>query len=123
VTDELADRADELADRAASAASLFGGLRATDAKSFEELRLSRTVLRALADMGYSRPTPIQARAIPHALAGRDVMGSAVTGSGKTAAFLLPTIERIVLHKGAAATRVLVLLPTRELASQCHEVCK
>ena len=88
------------------------------ATTFVALGLSPPLLRAVAALGYARPTPIQAAVVPLALAGRDVCGRAVTGSGKTAAFALPLLERL-LHrgKGAAATRVLVLAPTRELASQ------
>eukprot|EP00741_Cyanophora_paradoxa_P004313 tig00000792_g4187.t1 len=90
--------------------------------SFSEMHLSRPVLKAIEKQGYSKPTPIQARTIPVALQGRDICGSAVTGSGKTAAFVVPIVERL-LHrpKRVAATRVLVLLPTRELAAQCLSV--
>lgn len=70
-------------------------------------------------LGYSRPTPIQTAVLPLALGGTDVCGSAVTGSGKTAAFLLPCLERLLhVPRRIPATRVLVLCPTRELASQC-----
>ena len=90
--------------------------------TFPELRLSRPLLRAVGDMGYTTPTPIQARTIPLALAGKDIAGSAVTGSGKTAAFLLPSLERLMFRdKSSPATRVLVMAPTRELATQCHQV--
>ncbi len=82
--------------------------------SFAELNLSPDALRALARAGFERPTPIQARAIPPALAGRDVIGTAATGTGKTAAFLLPILERLT---GKTGTRALVLAPTRELALQ------
>ena len=88
-------------------------------KSFTSLHLSRPLLKAVADMGFRHPTPIQVATIPVALAGRDVCGSAVTGSGKTAAFALPVLERL-LHRprrAAAATRALILTPTRELAAQ------
>ena len=82
------------------------------------------MLRALAQVGFSAPTPIQARVIPLALAGRDVCGSAATGSGKTAAFALPALERVARGRSAgerSATRVLILLPTRELAAQCEQM--
>jgi ATP-dependent RNA helicase RhlE len=85
--------------------------------SFEELNLSPKTLSALKGAGFEHPTPIQAQAIPHALAGRDVIGIAATGTGKTAAFLLPIIERLGDRKG---TRALVLAPTRELALQIGE---
>lgn len=91
--------------------------------TFADLNLSRPLLKALAAVGFERPTPIQKVSIPVALMGKDICGGAVTGSGKTAAFLLPILERL-LHrpKGSpAASRVLILLPTRELAVQCHAV--
>ncbi|PJF16861.1 hypothetical protein PSACC_03334 [Paramicrosporidium saccamoebae] len=91
--------------------------------TFSELNLSRSLLKGLASLRFDRPTPIQKVAIPVALMGKDICGGAVTGSGKTAAFLIPIIERLI-HRPKnvpAATRVLVILPTRELAVQCHEV--
>lgn len=94
-----------------------------DAKAFEELHLSRALTRACEVLGYKKPTPIQAAVIPIAMTGRDVCGRAVTGSGKTAAFMLPQLERM-LHRGSrpvAATHVLVLVPTRELAVQVHQM--
>jgi len=94
-----------------------------DAKAFDELHLSRPLTRACETLGYKKPTPIQAAVIPIAMTGRDVCGRAVTGSGKTAAFMLPQLERM-LHRGprpAAATHVLVLVPTRELAVQVHQM--
>ena len=88
------------------------------ADSFASLGLSKQLLRACDALGYSKPTPIQAAVIPLGLTGRDICGRAVTGSGKTAAFMLPLLERL-LHRarGVAATRVAVLTPTRELAVQ------
>jgi superfamily II DNA/RNA helicase len=87
--------------------------------TFAELNLSAPLLKAIADCGFSDPTPIQARAIPEALAGRDLMASAQTGTGKTAAFMLPALERLQqpVRNGKGAPRVLVLTPTRELAGQ------
>ncbi|GFZ10441.1 DEA(D/H)-box RNA helicase family protein [Actinidia rufa] len=86
------------------------------ANSFMELNLSRPLLRACEALGYSKPTPIQAACIPLALTGRDMCASAITGSGKTAAFALPTLERLLYRpKRAPAIRVLILTPTRELA--------
>ena len=94
------------------------------AGDFTDMNLSRQFLKAIKDLGFKRPTPVQSRAIPVALMGHDVCGSAVTGSGKTAAFTLPILERL-LHrpKQVASTRVLILLPTRELAVQCEEMAK
>ena len=89
---------------------------------FADLGLSAPLLRALADEGYDAPTPIQARAIPHVLAGRDLFGCAQTGTGKTAAFALPIIERMRADPRPRQPRrcaTLVLAPTRELAAQIH----
>ncbi len=88
---------------------------------FNELGLSDKVLSAVADTGYTEPTPIQAQAIPHVLARRDVLGLAQTGTGKTAAFTLPMLT--LLEKGRARARMprtLILEPTRELAAQVEE---
>lgn len=90
--------------------------------SFQQFSLSRPLLRGVAAVNFSSPTPIQKRTIPVALAGKDVVGSAVTGSGKTAAFLLPILERLLYRpKKVPTTRVAILLPTRELAVQCFNV--
>ncbi|ORY34815.1 P-loop containing nucleoside triphosphate hydrolase protein [Naematelia encephala] len=92
--------------------------------SFTAMNLSRPLLRALTALQLTTPTPIQARAIPLALLGRDILGSAVTGSGKTAAFMVPILERLTYRdrgRGGQACRVLVLCPTRELAVQCEQV--
>ena len=89
--------------------------------TFQETGLSEKVLSAVTAAGYTTPTPIQAQAIPHALAGRDVLGIAQTGTGKTAAFTLPMLSR--LEQGRARARVprtLILEPTRELAAQVEE---
>ncbi|KAJ8538254.1 hypothetical protein K7X08_014794 [Anisodus acutangulus] len=92
------------------------------ANSFLELHISRPLLRACEALGYSKPTPIQAACIPLALTGRDICGSAITGSGKTAAFALPTLERLLYRpKNRPAIRVLILTPTRELAVQVHSM--
>ncbi|CAI0393281.1 unnamed protein product [Linum tenue] len=92
------------------------------ANSFIELNLSRPLLRACEALGYVKPTPIQAACIPLALSGRDICGSAITGSGKTAAFALPTLERLLFRpKRVQAIRVLILTPTRELAVQVHSM--
>lgn len=85
---------------------------------FKDLDLSQPVLKALNDVGYETPTPIQAQMIPHVFAGRDVLGQAQTGTGKTAAFALPLLTQIDLKK--KQPQVLVLTPTRELAIQVAE---
>ncbi|PSU83914.1 ATP-dependent RNA helicase SrmB [Photobacterium phosphoreum] len=88
-------------------------------KDFSELELDSELLRAIDEIGYSRPTVVQAQAIPHALDGKDVMASAPTGTGKTAAFLLPMIQHLqdFPRKKPGPARVLILTPTRELAIQ------
>ena len=86
--------------------------------SFSDLALSEPVLRALADVGYESPSPIQAQTIPLFLAGRDLLGQAQTGTGKTAAFALPALTKIDLTRHEP--QVLVLVPTRELALQVSE---
>src|SRR5690242_9637135 len=85
---------------------------------FSAIGLSPIVLAAVRDAGYERPTPIQAEAIPLVIQGRDVMGLAQTGTGKTAAFTLPIVDR--LAGGPRRTRALVLTPTRELCMQVEE---
>ncbi|HNN84419.1 MAG TPA: DEAD/DEAH box helicase, partial [Accumulibacter sp.] len=93
---------------------------------FDELGLAPELLRAVTEQGYTEPTPIQAQAIPIVLSGRDLMGGAQTGTGKTAAFTLPLLQRILPLANASPSparhpvRVLMLAPTRELAIQVHE---
>src|SRR3954466_12959147 len=84
--------------------------------SFKALQLSESVLRGVQAAGYTDPTPIQLRAIPVVLGGGDLIGSAQTGTGKTAAFALPVLARLGKHE-ARGPPVLVLEPTRELAAQ------
>ncbi|MFA7321831.1 MAG: DEAD/DEAH box helicase [Dokdonella sp.] len=86
--------------------------------SFKELALGEPLQRVLADVGYESPSPIQAATIPHLLAGKDVLGQAQTGTGKTAAFALPILDRLDLRK--SKPQALVLAPTRELAIQVAE---
>src|SRR4051812_32505875 len=89
-----------------------------ETRTFDELGLSSEVLNAVRDAGYKHPTPIQAQAIPLVLKGRDVMGLAQTGTGKTAAFTLPIVNQLL--GGPNRTRALVLTPTRELCVQVEE---
>ncbi len=92
--------------------------------SFASLGLSAEILRAVSERGYTEPTPIQAQAIPVVLAGRDLMGGAQTGTGKTAGFTLPILQLLTASTkpatGKAPIRALVLIPTRELAAQVEE---
>jgi ATP-dependent RNA helicase RhlE len=92
-----------------------------ESTTFDQLGLSEEVMKAVRDAGYTNPTPIQAQAIPLVLKGRDVMGLAQTGTGKTAAFTLPIVDRLL--GGPPRTRVLVLTPTRELCVQVEESVK
>ena len=97
--------------------------------SFSNLQLAPSLARAVAEMGYESMTPIQAQAIPVVLAGQDVMGAAQTGTGKTAAFSLPLLQRMLKHENSSTSparhpvRALVLLPTRELADQVAQQIK
>ncbi|HEY5993697.1 MAG TPA: DEAD/DEAH box helicase [Gallionellaceae bacterium] len=93
---------------------------------FSSLALDPLIQRALTELGYAEPTPIQAQAIPHVLAGRDLMAMAQTGTGKTAAFTLPMLQRLLPHASTSTSparhpiRALILAPTRELAIQVGE---
>ncbi|GAP88925.1 putative ATP-dependent RNA helicase DRS1 [Rosellinia necatrix] len=94
----------------------------TGKSSFQNMSLSRPILRGLNAVGFVAPTPIQAKTIPIALEGRDLVGGAVTGSGKTAAFVVPILERLLYRPNKIPTsRVVIMAPTRELAIQCHSV--
>ena len=94
--------------------------------TFEELGLLPELLKAVSDAGYTEPIPIQAQAIPVVIAGKDVMGGAQTGTGKTAGFVLPLLQRLARHASTSPSparhpvRALILTPTRELAMQVHE---
>lgn len=117
------DDAEEIAKRKAFFADDSDHKPTTnDSDSFSQFSLSRPLMRALGALNFTLPTPIQSRAIPVALQGLDVVGSAQTGSGKTAAFLLPILERLMYRpRKIPTTRVAILMPTRELAVQCHSV--
>src|SRR5206468_13013762 len=92
--------------------------------SFDPLGLTPELLRAVADQGYTEPTPVQREAIPIVLAGRDLLAGAQTGTGKTAAFVLPMLECLASNApqagGRPRIRALILVPTRELAIQVEE---
>ena len=129
----MIDEAPELAAEEAPAEEATA-----EAPRFSDLGLSQAVLDAVADMGYELPTPVQAASIPEVLAGRDLLAAAQTGTGKTAAFLLPTMDKLghvapPAKKGERGRRrrneargrgplMLVITPTRELAQQIDEVC-
>ena len=91
--------------------------------NFTELNLNENIRRALADEGYEEPTPIQKEAIPEVLAGRDLLGCAQTGTGKTAAFALPILEKLSARNENESGRkisALIITPTRELALQIYD---
>ncbi|MBP6730087.1 MAG: DEAD/DEAH box helicase, partial [Microthrixaceae bacterium] len=88
--------------------------------NFAELGLHEDLLAVLTALGYEEPTPIQAETIPALIAGRDLLGQAATGTGKTAAFALPILERLGSRGESTAPRALILAPTRELAMQVSE---
>ncbi len=94
--------------------------------TFDSFGLADPILRAVTELGYREPTPIQAQAIPIVMQGRDVMGAAQTGTGKTAGFALPILQRLMVHANTSASparhpvRALILAPTRELADQIYE---
>src|SRR5512132_4423741 len=92
--------------------------------SFDSLGLAPELLRAVADQGYTEPTAVQREAIPFVLAGRDLLAGAQTGTGKTAAFVLPMLQRLAASSprdgGRPRIRALILIPTRELAIQVEE---
>ncbi len=92
------------------------------AETFEDFKFNRQILNAIAGAGYTQPTPIQQKAIPPILNGQDVMGIAQTGTGKTAAYVLPIIMKLKYAQGESA-RVLIISPTRELAMQIEENVK
>jgi len=91
---------------------------------FNDFSLSPSLLKAVAELGYTEPTPIQQRAIPVVLEGRDLMAAAQTGTGKTAAFALPLLERLLQNPAhQKSPRALILVPTRELAAQVSDACR
>lgn len=116
------------AEEAEKRKAFFAPEEKTDEKTFaakstfQDFNLSRPILRGLASVGFTDPTPIQRKTIPVALLGKDIVGSAVTGSGKTGAFIVPILERLLFRPRKVPTsRVAILMPTRELAVQCYNV--
>lgn len=112
-------------DSAAAIAEFYEESKTTEKiTSFQALQLSRPLLKGVGNLGYTVPSAIQAASIPIAMMGKDIVAGAVTGSGKTAAYLIPIIERLIYKPAAvSATRVIVLTPTRELAIQVCDVGK
>uniref|UniRef100_A0A672NNV4 RNA helicase n=1 Tax=Sinocyclocheilus grahami TaxID=75366 RepID=A0A672NNV4_SINGR len=92
--------------------------------TFQDMNLSRPLLKAISTMGFKQPTPIQKACVPVGLLGKDICACAATGTGKTAAFMLPVLERLIYKpRETQVTRVLVLVPTRELGIQVHSVSR
>lgn len=130
-TDDDARSEEEDAVEAKKAAAFFAPEESVSSKkkkgaklngSFHAMSLSRPIQKGLAAVGFTEPTPIQAKTIPIAMQGKDVVGGAETGSGKTAAFLIPILERLLYRpKKVPTTRVAIFMPTRELAVQCFNV--
>uniref|UniRef100_A0A915AD08 RNA helicase n=1 Tax=Parascaris univalens TaxID=6257 RepID=A0A915AD08_PARUN len=130
VSDSLRDKKAKRRRKRVEADAFFDGttselvLSSEPSVSFEYMSLSRPMLKAVGACGFTKPTPIQAACIPLALAGRDLCACAATGTGKTAAFMLPILERLLFKpKQKSVTRVLVLVPTRELAMQVFHVTR
>jgi ATP-dependent RNA helicase DDX27 len=126
---DVEEDADEDPEEAARREAFFApeekpvkGAKSTLSTTFQSMSLSRPILRGLGTVGFTQPTPIQSKTIPVALLGKDVVGGAITGSGKTAAFIVPILERLLYRpKKVPTSRVAILMPTRELAIQCHAV--
>ena len=110
----------ELVPEGKTAPALPSRVDAEPGTGFGDLELRPELLTALSDLGYEEPTPIQSQAIPILLAGRDLLGQAATGTGKTAAFALPALQRITRENRSSEPTTLVLVPTRELAIQVSE---
>ena len=118
---ETSEAANETRPVEADAAADLSADDATPA--FSDLGLSESVLEAVGGLGYEKPSPVQAQAIPYALEGRDLLAAAQTGTGKTAAFLLPTMSRLPRSPRHHGPLMLVVTPTRELAQQIEDVCE
>ena len=91
--------------------------------NFKDLGLQPALWERCEKLGFTTPTPVQEQAIPIILDGNDIIGTAETGTGKTAAFLLPILQKLMLAKKRPGTTVLILSPTRELANQTEAACK
>ena len=93
------------------------------ASGFDNFYLNHALMQGISDAGFVSPRPIQVQTIPATLEGRDILGLAQTGTGKTAAFALPVLERLITSRQRGGPRVLIVAPTRELASQINEEIK
>lgn len=122
---ELSDDEDERSFKATTDSLFLSNPEVKKAKSgtFKSFGLSQNILRNIAKRGYKNPTPIQRKAIPLVMEGRDVVGMARTGSGKTAAFTLPVVDKLRQHSAKVGIRALILSPSRELALQTYKQVK
>ncbi|GJQ66047.1 hypothetical protein Trydic_g4135 [Trypoxylus dichotomus] len=125
IHDNIKTKEKKYKDNNCTSEAFFDNVTTTDeGSSFYEMNLSRPLMKAIGEMKFIHPTPIQSSTIPVALLGRDICGCAATGTGKTAAYMLPTLERLLYRPVEnAVTRVLVLVPTRELGVQVYQVSK
>ncbi|XP_032364180.1 putative ATP-dependent RNA helicase DDX27 [Etheostoma spectabile] len=131
--EEILTKSDTLRDKDRRRRKRKGGAEAPDSfyadasqfddqLTFDDMNLSRPLLKAISSLGFQQPTPIQKACVPVGLLGRDLCACAATGTGKTAAFMLPVLERLVYKpRTTQVTRVLILVPTRELGIQVHSV--
>ena len=101
----------------------MSSIRSESASGFDSFSLNHALMRGVADSGFLSPRPIQEETIPATLEGRDILGLAQTGTGKTAAFAIPVLERLLTTRLRGGPRVLIVAPTRELASQINEEIK
>ncbi|KAG5418208.1 DRS1 [Candida metapsilosis] len=120
--DEMESGEAENEEEDPDAEDFYESAPSTVTTTFQELQLSRPILKSIQSMSFTSPTPIQSSTIPIALLGKDVVAGAQTGSGKTAAYLIPLIERLIF-KSSTSTKAIILAPTRELAIQVYDVGK
>uniref|UniRef100_A0A671SFM0 RNA helicase n=1 Tax=Sinocyclocheilus anshuiensis TaxID=1608454 RepID=A0A671SFM0_9TELE len=122
--DEFSSGDEEVLKKAGSEAFFEDASQYDENLTFQDMNLSRPLLKAITTMGFKQPTPIQKACVPVGLLGKDICACAATGTGKTAAFMLPVLERLIYKpRETQVTRVLVLVPTRELGIQVHSVSR
>uniref|UniRef100_A0A672NUY1 RNA helicase n=1 Tax=Sinocyclocheilus grahami TaxID=75366 RepID=A0A672NUY1_SINGR len=122
--DEFSSGDEEVLKKAGSEAFFEDASQYDENLTFQDMNLSRPLLKAISTMGFKQPTPIQKACVPVGLLGKDICACAATGTGKTAAFMLPVLERLIYKpRETQVTRVLVLVPTRELGIQVHSVSR
>uniref|UniRef100_A0A8C2PVH9 RNA helicase n=1 Tax=Cyprinus carpio TaxID=7962 RepID=A0A8C2PVH9_CYPCA len=122
--DEFSSADEEVLKKAGPEAFFEDASQYDENLTFQDMNLSRPLLKAISTMGFKQPTPIQKACVPVGLLGKDICACAATGTGKTAAFMLPVLERLIYKpRETQVTRVLVLVPTRELGIQVHSVAR